>query len=380
MSEIDLLKEINSLSKIHSLQRNDIDQIMIDFAGRITRSLGIERMSVWLLKPEAKEMVSMGEFDLRDDSFQKDNVIPMSMCPEYFEALEKDEVLYVKNVLDSPITAGIKMDYSIPHNIITLLDMPLRFEGQMIGVMCFEKTGNDEKVFNEKEHFFAQAISMVFSSNLEARKRRALQAHLDEELREKETLLKEIHHRVKNNLSVVSSLISLQSNKARDPYHKQLLDDCRGKVQSIADIHDIVYQTSSFTAVNVRAYFSQLLEEILQFYDGEDKAISIALDIDDFELSTQTLIPLGLIVNEVVTNSFKHAFKGRDEGEVSFVLRKIDDTIKMTISDDGDGFDENASENAQLGIEIVNDLADQVDASFAFSVKNGVTFNLEAKV
>lgn len=380
MSEIDLLKEINSLSKIHSLQRNDIDQIMIEFAGRITRSLNIERMSVWLLKPEAKEMISLGEFDLRDDSFTKDRVIPMSKSPEYFEALEKDEVLYVKNVLNSTITSGIKMNYCIPHNIITLLDMPLRFEGKMIGVMCFEKTGNEEKEFTEKEHFFAQAISMVFSSNLEARKRRALQTHLDQELREKETLLKEIHHRVKNNLSVVSSLISLQSNKARDPYHKQLLDDCRGKVQSIVDIHDIVYQTSSFTAVNVRAYFSQLLEEILQFYDGDDKALSIALDIDDFELSTQTLIPLGLIVNEIVTNSFKHAFKERKEGEVSCVLRKIGDTIKLTISDDGDGFDEDASENSQLGMEIVNGLADQIDATFTFSMKNGVTFHLEATV
>lgn len=379
MQEIDLLQELNSISKTHTLQRNEIDQIMIEFAGRITHSLKIERMSVWLLDYNNRIMTSMGEYDQRNDSFQKDNVIPMSLCPEYFAALEKDELLYVPNVLESPITIGLKESYSIPNGVITLLDIPLRFEGQMIGVMCFEKTGDSVKVFDSKERFFAHAISMVFSSNLEARKRRALQAHLDKELKEKETLLKEIHHRVKNNLSVVSSLINMQTSKAKDDYHRGLLEDCRGKIQSIADIHDIVYQTNSFAAISVRKYFSQLLEEILQFYDGDEKDISIALKIDDFELSTQTLIPLGLIVNEVVTNSFKHAFKKMDGGEVSFTLIQNEGNIQMNIIDNGAGFDQSDETKSRLGMEIIHDLADQIDATFSFySDEDGVTFHLKA--
>jgi two-component sensor histidine kinase len=128
----------------------------------------------------------------------------------------------------------------------------------------------------------------------------------------------------------------------------------------------------------VQTYFTQLLEEILQFYDGEDKAISISSDISDFMLSTQTLIPLGLIVNELVTNSFKHAFKSRENGEVSFSLTKDDSKISMTISDDGTGFVTEESENANLGMEIIHDLADQIDATFNFINNNGVTFHLEA--
>ncbi|MCR9171426.1 MAG: ATP-binding protein [bacterium] len=379
MQEIDLLQELNTISKTHLLQRSEIDQIMIEFAGRITRSLKIERMSVWLFNYEKREMTSLGEYDLRDDSFSKDTVISFSSCPEYFSALEKDELLYVENVLESPITAGLKESYSIPANIITLLDIPLRFEGQMIGVMCFEKTGDEVKVFDSKERFFAHAISMVFSSNLEARKRRALQAHLDRELQEKETLLKEIHHRVKNNLSVVSSLVNMQSSKAKDAYHKELLDDCRGKIQSIADIHDIVYQTSSFSDISVRKYFSQLLQEILQFYDGDEKSISIVMNIEDFELSTQVLIPLGLIVNEVVTNSFKHAFPSSEGGEVSFTLIREDGQLQLNIIDNGKGFDEDDENNARLGMEIIHDLADQIDATFSFySDEDGVTFLLKA--
>ncbi|XOV66488.1 MAG: histidine kinase dimerization/phosphoacceptor domain -containing protein [Fluviicola sp.] len=379
MKEIDLLQELNSISKTHSLQREEIDQIMIEFAGRITRSLKIERMSVWLLNYDERKMTSLGEYDKRDESFKKDTVIPMSMCPEYFAALEKDEILYVPNVLESPITSGLNENYSKPAEIISLLDIPLRFDGQMIGVMCFEKTGTEVKEFDGKERFFAQAISLVFSSNLEARKRRALQEHLNNELNEKETLLKEIHHRVKNNLAVVSSLLNMQSSKAKDAYHRGLLEDCRGKVQSIADIHDIVYQTNSFSAISVQKYFSQLLEEILQFYDGDEKDISIELNIDDFELSTQTLIPLGLIVNEVVTNSFKHAFKEKSGGEVSFTLIEKDGFIQMNIIDNGVGFNEEDSTQYRLGMDIVSDLADQLDATYSFfSDESGVTFHLKA--
>ncbi|MDA8648282.1 ATP-binding protein [bacterium] len=379
MQKIDLLHELNSISKTHMLQRNAIDQIMIEFAGRITRSLDIERMSVWLLDYDKQVMTSMGEYDLRDNSFQKDNEIPMSICPEYFAALEKDEILYVPNVLESPITAGLTESYNKPKGVISLLDIPLRFDGSMIGVMCFEKTGDKVKTFDSKVRFFAHAISMVFSSNLEARKRRALQEHLDKELHEKETLLKEIHHRVKNNLAVVSSLVNMQSSKAKDDYHRGLLEDCRGKIQSIADIHDIVYQTSSFSAISVRKYFDQLLEEILQFYDGDDKDISIALKVDDFELSTQALIPLGLIVNEVVTNSFKHAFTNTEGGEVSFTLIKDNGFLQMNIIDNGIGFDEEPTANGNLGLEIIKDLADQIDATFSFySDEDGVTFHLKA--
>jgi len=380
MKEIDLLQELNSISKTHALQRDDIDQIMVEFAGRITRSLKIERMSVWLLNYEDREMTSLGEYDLRDDSFKKDSVIPMSICPEYFDALEKDRLLYVPDVLKSPITSGLNESYSIPNDVITLLDIPLRFEGEMIGVMCFEKTGSVIKEFDDKERFFASAISLVFSSNLEARKRRALQSNLDQELREKETLLKEIHHRVKNNLAVVSSLINMQSSKAKDEYHRQLLDDCRGKIQSIADLHNVVYQNNSFANVSVQTYFTNLLHEIMGFYDSTATSLTHEQNIDDFELSIEHLIPLGLIVNEVVTNCYKHAFQNKSEGHIVFDLTKDGNRVFLAIQDNGSGIGNEDVATGSLGMEIIHDLAEQIDARFSYEGGKGTIFRLEMEV
>jgi len=381
MKEINLLHELNNISKTHQLQRNDIDQIMIEFAGRITHSLKIERMSVWLLDREKKEMISLGEYDSDSESFQKDTVISMSLCPQYFEALEKDELLYVENVRESEITKGLNDIYSIPNDIITLLDIPLRFQGEMIGVMCFEKKGNEIKHFNDGERFFAHAISLVFSSNLEARKRRALQKHLDQELREKEILLREVHHRVKNNLSVISSLIRLQTNKAKDDYHKELLEDCLGKVQSIADIHDVVYRSNSFAAVDVKSYFTQLLDGIKRLHASDSNKVDLLIDLESFELPIKELIPLGLIVNEVVTNCYKHAFEEIENGKINFQLKKNNSELHLIISDNGIGFQENQTDTNNLGMEIVNDLAEQIEAECSFiGGKQGTIFELKAAV
>ncbi|MCH2228705.1 MAG: hypothetical protein MK105_00065 [Crocinitomicaceae bacterium] len=380
MKDIDLIQELNSISQTHTLQRNDIDDIMIEFAGRIIQSLKIERMSVWLFRESSKDIVSMGEYDSRVAKFDKDTVVPASEYSKYLKVLRKSSILYIENMLEDPVVSEFKEGYTIPNEIISRLDVPLKFEGKVIGYMSFEKTGDIPKTFDTKEIFYIHSLSLVFASNLEARKRRALQSHLDHELKEKEILLKEIHHRVKNNLSVVSSLIRLQSSKAKDSYHKHLLEDCWGKIQSIGDIHDIVYQSKSFSSVNVKVYFQRLINEILEFYDETRPNVKLHLDISEFNLAMKNLIPLGLIVNEIITNSLKHAFDEKSKGEIFFTLMGYQKEFKLNIRDNGCGFhQENQTDG--LGLEILSGLAEQIDAKYNFdNIENGVSFNLQAPI
>ena len=380
MKDIDLIKELNSISQTHTLQRDDIDGIMIEFAGRITQSLNIERMSVWLFQEDSKEIISMGEYDARTGEFGKDTVVPASGYANYLKVLRESSMLYVENMLEDPIVSEFKEGYTLANEVISRLDVPLKFEGKVIGYMSFEKTGSNPKTFDTKEIFYIHSLSLVFASNLEARKRRALQSHLDHELKEKETLLKEIHHRVKNNLSVVSSLIRLQSSKAKDAYHKQLLEDCWGKIQSIGDIHDIVYQSNSFSSVDVKVYFQRLINEILEFYEDTRPNVKLYLDISEFNLTMENLIPLGLIVNEIITNSLKHAFDEKSKGEIYFTLMGYKKEFKLNIRDNGCGFhQENQTDG--LGLEILSGLAEQIDARYNFDhIDKGVSFNLQAPI
>lgn len=377
---INLIEEINHLSQAHSLDRGDISGLMFEFAKRITPILKIEKLSVWLMNEEVDKLISIGEFDSRDGSFKFDNIISKAVSPAYFKALLENKILLVENVLKDPQTSELSESYLIPQDVISLMDIPMRMDGKMIGVVCFEKTGKIERTFSEDDQIFGLTLAVILSSTMEARFRRALQAKLDKELHEKEVLIKEIHHRVKNNLSVVNSLINLQAEKAKDQYHKQLLDECQIKINSIAHIHNIVYQNKSFSEINVKTYFNTLLEHMNDFFQNESIKISINADkVASFELPLETIMPLALIVNEVMMNCFKHAFSNTSLGTIQLKLTKVKDQINLSISDNGIGFDCSKKYDS-LGMEIINGLADQLDATYTYCGKQGAKFNLDFRL
>ena len=378
--EINLLEEIDSLSRIHSLHRDDIDVMMIEFAKRITLALGIERMSVWLFNPEGTGIVSIGEYDLATRKFTKGSLLSEEMFPSYFKAIRENEILKVENVFSHPATAEFTDNYMKQHEIISLMDIPMRIEGNLTGIMCFEKTGIKEKHFSQDEQFFALSLAMVFSSALEARQRRVLQHKLDQELREKETLIKEIHHRVKNNLSVVSSLIGLQSSKSKDEFHRNLFDECRMKINAISDIHNHIYTAERFTEINIRENLGNLLKQLEGFYQNHDARANLDIRIDDVFLHIDQAMPLSLIINEVVTNSYKHSFHDRQGGLIQIEITQVGSIIQVSISDNGSGYQEKEQNSPSLGMEIIKGLAEQLDAKFEISGEEGTTFFMEFEI
>lgn len=377
---INLLEELDNISKIHTLSRDDIDNLMIEFAERVLTTLRLERMSVWLFNEDKTEIVSIGEYDLPTHTFNKNSHLEKEKYPCYFRAINENEIVLVENVHTHPQTIELDQDYSVPYNVISLMDIPMRLEGELIGVMCFEKTGTIERVFSKKEQIFALSIAIVFTSNLEARYRRALQARLDEELKEKTILLNEIHHRVKNNLSVVSGLVSLQASKAKDSFHQSLFEECKSKINSIAGIHEIIYRSKSFSKIDLKLYFERLLNELEEFYDSEESNIIIERDITEGVLELEQAMPLALIINEVITNSFKHAFAGRNKGKIKVSLKMINNELILEIMDDGIGINPNLDNLKSLGLEIIESLTSQLDGTQRYSINNGTVFTLRFPV
>lgn len=373
---LNLLAEIDSMSKIHALHRGDIDKIMIEFAQRILTIFRIERMAVWLFNPEKDAIVSIGEYNLTTRNFTKGSSLPREKYLRYFKAIDENEILLAENIYANPNTAELSFDYSEPNDIISLMDIPLRIEGELIGVMCFEKTGTVERVFTEKEQYFAMSVGVILASSLEARHRRALQVRLNEELKEKETLLKEIHHRVKNNLTVVSSLLSLQSHKSKDDFHRNLFDECRHKVNTISGIHELIYKSETLSEINAKEYFSKLIHDLHEFYRTDSIKVELVAQIDDVSVDLNYALPMALIANEVVTNCYKHAFGSRIEGKIWFSIESKGARITMSVKDDGVGFDWDEPKSDSLGIEIIKGLADQIDADYSFVVDGGTAFSL----
>ncbi len=372
----DILTEINSISKIHSLKRDDIDAIMSEFADRISKTLQIECLSVWIFSPEKDKITSMGEYNQLTKKFGKGSVIYKKDCPTYFKTLEDNEILLIPNVNDSEITIELVDSYFRKLNIISIMDVPLRIEGELIGVICYEKIGGAERIFSEKDKLFALSVGFVFASNLEARHRRAVQHLLDEELKEKTILIKEINHRVKNNIAVISSLLKMQAEKSKDDYHKLLFEDCIHKIDAIASIHRITYDAKNFDKVNIQVFVEDLIQDLLDFHGNDTQSILIAQDIESTIITLDKATPLALIINEIITNSYKHAFVGKDEGMILVKVSCLENIVTLEISDNGIGFDESEVSSDSLGIGIVQGLVKQIQGQMKYENTDGTKFIL----
>lgn len=195
-------------------------------------------------------------------------------------------------------------------------------------------------------------------------------------LEEKELLLQEVHHRVKNNLQIISSLLNLQSGYIKDENDLELFKDSQSRVKSMAFIHEQIYQSSNFNSIEFSNYINNLVTYLIHYYAANLNSIKI--DVDDLKMDLNTSIPCGLIVNELVTNSLKHAFRG-DGGEIYISLHSpVDDQYTLIVADNGIGLPGEVSiENPKtLGLQLVNGLVSQLDGTLKVERNNGTRFEI----
>lgn len=188
--------------------------------------------------------------------------------------------------------------------------------------------------------------------------------HLEHKLQEKETLLKEVHHRVKNNLQTVSSLLSLQSRSIEDKKISGIIKSSQNRVVSMAMVHEMLYKRDDYTSkIALKPYVQELSEYLVRSVKGNENNIITNLDIGDFKLSIDTVIPLGLIINETVTNALKYGLPGDVEGEILVRLSKKGvNTYQMYLGDNGIGFPEdiNPTNIKSLGLKLIHNLSRQL--------------------
>lgn len=196
-------------------------------------------------------------------------------------------------------------------------------------------------------------------------------------LKEKHVLLQEIHHRVKNNLAVVSGLLQLQIYETDDPVIQETLKESENRIQTMALIHEKLYNSRNLARISCQSYISELVETIRNTI-GSNKDIDVHIDIEDIKLSINKAVPFALLVNEVVTNSFKHAFTNKEEGTIEIYLRENDDQIHAHLKDDGRGLPEDFSsdEIESLGMTLIQNFAQQLDADWEIGSDGGTFINI----
>jgi two-component sensor histidine kinase len=287
--------------------------------------------------------------------------------------LMKGEVFHVPDVDQLPPDAERERKEFESEGIKTLVNVPIMVRQKMIGFLGFDAV-HARKLWSEDDIRLLKLIGEIIANALD---RKVAEEHLQGSLRDKEALLREIHHRVKNNMQIVNSLLFLQEQAVHDrtdPIALDAFQQSRARIKAMATIHDRLYHSSEFSTIDFEEYLNALVPELLNSY-GTGSEIKIDISAQGIKLGLDAAVPCALIINELITNSLKHAFPRRQTGRINLTMDyESDGTIRLVVADNGVGLPVSEGQQMEpktLGLRLVADLARQLDGSVKMSNVEG---------
>jgi two-component sensor histidine kinase len=258
---------------------------------------------------------------------------------------------------------------------IDWLGVPLKVRDKTIGVMVVQ-TYTEGVRYKEEDRDMLMFVSAQVAVAIE---RKRAEATLRASLYEKEVLLKEIHHRVKNNMQVISSLLNLQSRHLTDKAAIEMFRESQHRIRSMALVHEKLYQSKDLSRIDFSKYIESLIIFLFHSYQVNSDLVRMKTEVGDVLLGINSAIPCGLIINELVMNAVKHAFPGGRKGEILVSLKPSgDDRFTLAVSDDGVGFPAGLDfhKTETLGMQLVTMLVDQLDGTISLERKPGTRFEI----
>ncbi len=229
---------------------------------------------------------------------------------------------------------------------------------------------------------FAGITLMKWELERKEKKRQEAEEYLKKSLAEKDVLLREVHHRVKNNMQIISSILSMQSRNIEDPRLKTVLQESQNRIHSMALIHENLYNHKSLANIMFSSYVKSLSGNIARTYASHQGSIQFDYQIDDAYLPMDIAIPCGLIINELISNSFKYAFNGKPEGTITIDFKDLEnEEYLLTVADDGVGIspDIDILKTKSLGLKIIHKLVQQIEGELESDFTNGTKFSIKFK-
>ncbi|MBF0565343.1 MAG: PAS domain-containing protein [Nitrospirae bacterium] len=222
----------------------------------------------------------------------------------------------------------------------------------------------------------------IFGTAQDITERKKYEEQIHQSLREKETLLRELYHRTKNNMQVITSLLILQSRDIDDKKTLQILEDTKNRIYSMAMVHEKLYKAKNLSQVYLSDYIKDLACALMESHNADEEHVSLQVDVEMIPVSIETITPLGLVINELMTNALKHAFPDNRERRITITARLNEGEItELRFSDNGIGMPKNMNirETESLGLTLVRTLVTQIDGELEMQTQNGTTFIIKFK-
>ncbi len=329
---------------------------------------------IWLTSPEHKTIENIATWT-RDDEFFSE-FITFKMSFEDYIAYKifvkaKHTTYWVSDIASHSYFLRQKIANKL--GIVSALAAPVVYNKKAIGLVEF---------FSRKKHIENPGITKMFeavSSQIGACLMQMLTLErLNHSLKEKEAMLKEIYHRVKNNLQVVSSLLNLQSASIIDIPTREIFLKSASRVRAMSIVHEMLYQSGNLAQIDMGMYIKRLLSHLSDIHHIDKQTVKTSIDADPILLTIEEAIPCGLIINEIISNVFKHAFSPDKPGELNISLKQHGNEVILEIHDNGKGFPPHfdIEQSTTLGMKLIHRLAKQLNGAISLHQKDGTKITL----
>jgi len=311
---------------------------------------------------------------LRYSKKLKSNESSRNIPQQYLDRIIRDE----EPILVSEITDSDLYEHAVDEQYYRILKkiklksailLPIQSQNSVIGIMTLMSCESG-KVYDENDLQFAVELAERASLAVENAR---IYTRIHENLNEKETLLQEIHHRVKNNLAIISGLLQLQAMNTEDEELSHQLLDSESRIHAIAHIHELLYQSESFSRIRFDRQLKKLIHSIVQSFKTNDN-VTVETDLDAIDLNVNQAIPLALLLNELITNVIEHAFPEKHEGHLSVSLHNMSNNeVRLRVKDNGIGIPEEykPEDSDSLGMNLIHMLSHQLEAEMNYTSAPG---------
>ena len=376
----DLLRKtltIEQLSKSQKIRAGKLHDAIYEILEMSSKAVGSTRVNAWMFSEDNSRIECIGNFDSRVNDMVPQVDLPVFDKPTYFNQFETEKIILAPDAQQDQTTSELNDTYLIPNDIQSLMDIPLRLEGEIIGVICFEQVGA-QRVWTLNDQKFGLIASQMVSLAVETHKRKLIQQELEEALAQQKRITSETNHRIKNNLAITLSLLRLQLNKCQDDFHRNLIQNSVNRVHSIVALHELLSDKEHFKShVPFKKYATQLIQGIETSMQTEGKHIELVHSIESCDVSSDLAITLGLIINESVTNAYKHAFDKVLTGKIEVRFKKDAKGGHLEITDNGSGLPLIGQDHKGEGLDILKGMAEHIDAELHIESNSGTRVALD---
>jgi two-component sensor histidine kinase len=319
------LEVIEDLSKSPFISNGEVHEICKEILKKGAHFLKIPRVNAWILNEEESSLENLLSYRKEDDCFYQEVPLYAEVFPRYFDHVQNQQIIISSNAQTDMHTIELLESYLIPNRIHSMMEIPIISGGKFRGIICFETNTKNQEWSNDAQHF-AVALTQLLTLTLEIEKKMSYREQLEKLISEKTSLIDEMNHRVKNNISVLTALIKRESEKSKDHYHRDLFNNILSKTFTLSAIQETTYRENHLV-LNLCSLTREIARDISNAY-GLSQHIDLEFSLEEgVFVSDIKAIPVALLLNDIITQVYNYLLEDGNHNRLFIKLFSIETSL-----------------------------------------------------